>query len=116
MPLDGVKRPQVVEDLENAANHMEEVGFTQGVFKDYITGGVCMLGALAYTCFGDYYIPHDDDQRTNIQRYFTARLAIYNAIGTGSITDWKDFPGRTKEEVLLKFKEAINLYLAKVNS
>lgn len=91
----------VAEQLNAAADYIEEHGWCQNAYEDD-NGGVCASGALREVgrqAFGPggvgmFSVPY--------------RLAL-TVVGRklpAMLCDWNDEPGRTKEEVVAMFREA----------
>lgn len=97
------------EVLIQAKNLIKNEGWCQGSFaksadggkvasRDLLAKSYCAVGAL--NAWGG--LNREDNLIRSDARAFLERLV-------GVITTWNDQPGRTKEEVLQKFQEAIDL-------
>lgn len=84
-----------VEVLKRARNRIIRNGWTQGRYRDGVTGAYCALGAILGQ-FGGMAGP-----TTRAEKY------LMGVIGGTTISIWNDTPGRLKGEVVLAFDQAI---------
>lgn len=109
---------QVVKILRAAKNLLETKGWTQGSFARNEQGNTCFMNDSEASCFcsrGAIYKVSSEFLERNSPIVFDAERALRRAMesnspassGTCGIVIYNDAPERTKEEVLLKFAEAI---------
>lgn len=95
------KEQSLKDTLVEARSLIQDVGWTQGTYATYAEGnkviGYCALGALSATHAGPE-IRHDAIMRLSKQ------TVQYNG---SDIVSYNDAEGRTKEEVLAVFDQAI---------
>jgi len=103
MPLDGTQLDEVTQILSRAYEILEG-GWCQRHMQDYV-GSYCILGAISKVFTENGCVPSIN--------YHRARWRIEQAIeidyGANVVSDFNDFPGRTKEEVLDVVAKAISI-------
>jgi len=106
MPFESVNiEPEVVRHLRAARQYMSEHGWIQNASRD-MHGNVCTMGAIYATT------PNEIQLRTRLHQSLV--LALDAKLGFGcSVAAWNDLEGRTKEDVLKLYDDAIELELSK---
>lgn len=95
MPFDDTDLSIVTKTLLMARDRIER-GWCQG--QAHAPHGVCLLGAL-------YDAPGEKARKMAVSRMM---IAIKNTgFAAGSISEYNDVPGRTKEEILAIIDDAI---------
>lgn len=92
-----IKLPPVARVLSRAIDEIANRGWCQGMLESH-NGRVCMLGALSYAAA----------ENDRLERVATQYLKNALPDRFTSIPRYNDRRGRTKREVLGKFREAIN--------
>ena len=93
------KRKQTIQDLEASRDIIEKYGWIQGDLGN-TEQGFCMMGAI------DQHI-HTEEHDSNPGRFYRAYKTLRLVIGHNHISEWNDKEGRTKEEVITAFNQAI---------
>lgn len=101
--------PFLAETLRRARDLLLEKGWTQGTFDN--THGYCTLGACHYSFPQETPTSLRDATCSTMRNVlFTTIQATYGAehpAESMSVIIWNDTPGRTKDEVLAVFDQAI---------
>lgn len=85
--------PAILDVLRKADYEIGTVGWIQG--KMHTDDGFCMLGAVNHP-----------KVFSGAPQWWALRY-LEDAVGSTSIVDWNDAPGRTKRQVEAAFKKAI---------
>lgn len=96
---------EISELCEKAADILEKVGLCQGTFED-LDGKVCLYGALNVILYGQASPPFFSAKwkgNKHLIAHFAKRLGFKSPDHTVA---WNDAPGRTKEEVVRRLREA----------
>ncbi len=118
MPFDSTPISSPLVDLLRKGRANIEKGWCQGAL--YRNGSVCLIGAVALERFSDDIrvlrrIPFGDGLFLEARGVLETIISRRNSI-TGwrnSITGWNDTTGRTKEQVLAVYDEAIEIAIEK---
>lgn len=104
---------EVTAVLKRAKQIIEEDGWTQGTYGDN-DGPVCALGAIRRAIYGQTYVPGFTERERESNLYRSIGIRIAEIIGDPNypfdgLVQFNDTHGRTKEEVLKVFNDAISL-------
>jgi hypothetical protein len=92
--------PDVQAVLDEAAEIIEQRGWTQGEMGDPWIGPRCMLGAI-YSA-----TPGDEQLRSECTRAIAERISPAGGDAETQISIWNDRHGRTKTQVLARLRGA----------
>ena len=95
-PTDVQMMNRAAEYANKCADLIEKNGLAKGMYHDEISGGYCAMGAV----------------RAVQDRYGTRGLCVRNVVvealfekTNGAITNWNDYPKRTKDDVVGVFRQ-----------
>jgi hypothetical protein len=90
--------------LRGGLENIRTYGWTQHEFGD-INDGFCINGAVNYAGTGDSVWVRLE--HPNFKVLQSAKHALRNVFDILFLAEWNDEPGRTKEEVIALFEQAI---------